>query len=102
MRLMGRNPSQLTLEVAMQTHPNLVIISEKITSQHLSLKDVINKIADVVEARSKEGKNFGTVLIPEGLAASIPELRILINEIDNLYRVSKKEVKLFSTSSKGT
>ena len=32
-----------------------------------------------------EGKNYGTVLIPEGLVDSIPELKLLISEIDAVY-----------------
>ena len=31
------------------------------------------------------GKNYGTVLIPEGLVDSIPELRLLISEIDGVF-----------------
>lgn len=32
-RLMGRDPSHLVLEAALQTHPNMVIISEEVASK---------------------------------------------------------------------
>jgi 6-phosphofructokinase len=41
---------------------------------HHILSDIVRAIADVVEARAAVGKNYGTMLIPEGLVDSIPEL----------------------------
>jgi 6-phosphofructokinase len=40
MRLMGRSPSHLVLECALQTHPNIVIISEEVASEALTLNDI--------------------------------------------------------------
>ena len=70
-RLMGRDPSHLVLECALQTHPNVVLISEDIKQRGLQLSDVVNEIADIVVLRSNAGKEFGTVLVPEGLLAHI-------------------------------
>lgn len=74
-RLMGRDPSHLVLECALQTHPNVVLISEDIKQRGLQLSDVVNEIADIVVLRSNAGKEFGTVLVPEGLLAHIGQFK---------------------------
>lgn len=85
-RLMGRDPSHLVLECALQTHPNVVIISEEVEHKGQSLQEVVNDIADVVVARGAAGKDFGTVLVPEGLLPHIPVLRTLIEELNTFFR----------------
>ncbi len=75
MRLMGRDPSHLVLECALQTHPNITLISEEIAAKGWHLKDVVNYIAGIVKVRAEKGKNFGTILIPEGLLSSLPEFK---------------------------
>lgn len=75
MRLMGRDPSHLVLECALQTHPNITLISEEIAQKGWSLKEIINYISDIVCIRNENSKNFGTVLVPEGLLQHIPEFR---------------------------
>ena len=40
--------------------------------------------ADMVEARARAGKDYGTVLVPEGLLASVLEVRSLIKELNAL------------------
>jgi len=82
MRLMGAKPSHSTLEVALLTRPNWVILAEEVRERNMTLADVVRAIADMVQARAANGKNYGTVLIPEGLVESIPELKLLISEID--------------------
>ena len=84
-RLMGQEPSQTALEVALLTKPNYVLLSEEVKANNMSLNDVVRSIADVVEARAAVGKNYGTVLIPEGLIESIPEFKMLIEELDEAY-----------------
>jgi diphosphate--fructose-6-phosphate 1-phosphotransferase len=85
MRLLGDEPSHCTLEVALQTKPNFVILGEEVSAKRLSLNDIVHSIADMICARAQHGKNYGVVLMPEGLVEFIPELRNLINEIDALY-----------------
>ena len=85
-RLMGKDPSHLALECALKTHPNMVIISEECAFRGENLPDIVNRIADVVEERAKNGKNFGTVLIPEGLLAHLSAYRHLINELNHLFK----------------
>ena len=48
----------------------------------------MHSIADVIALRAEVGKNYGTVLIPEGLILVIPEMRGLIQSIDEAHAVS--------------
>ena len=66
-RVMGRAPSHIALECGMQTRPNLTFISEEVEAKKQSLNDIVSEIADMVEQRSDALKNFGVVVIPEGL-----------------------------------
>lgn len=95
MRLMGQEPSHSALEVALMTKPNYVILAEEVKAKNLNLQDIVRSIADVVEARAKVGKNYGTVLIPEGLVDSIPELKLLMTELDAIFAQGKKEDKAY-------
>jgi pyrophosphate--fructose-6-phosphate 1-phosphotransferase len=85
-RLMGRAVSHITLESALQSHPNAVLLSEDIESKKLTLKDIISNLADLVNERALEGKNFGVVLVPEGTVHAIPELRSLVAEMNLLFK----------------
>lgn len=82
---MGRDPSHLVLECALQTHPNMVIISEEVLSQEKALADVVNDIADLICLRAQHGKNFGTILIPEGLLVHLPRIKQLIEELNKFF-----------------
>ncbi|MCM1033099.1 MAG: diphosphate--fructose-6-phosphate 1-phosphotransferase [Odoribacter sp.] len=83
-KLMGRSASHIALECALQTQPNVCIISEEVEAKNMTLQDVVNYIADIVAARAKYGNNFGTVLIPEGLIEFIPAIKKLIAELNNV------------------
>ena len=63
MRLMGEKPSHSTLEVALETKPNYVILGEEVDRQNMTLVDIVRTIADMVEARASVGKNYGTICI---------------------------------------
>lgn len=84
-QLMGRDPSHLVLESALQTHPNVVIISEEVEHKGQSLEDIVNEISDVVVARAANGKDFGTVLVPEGLLPHIAVFKTLIEELNRFF-----------------
>ncbi|HPD44299.1 MAG TPA: diphosphate--fructose-6-phosphate 1-phosphotransferase, partial [Dysgonamonadaceae bacterium] len=62
-KVMGRSASHIALECALQTHPNICIISEEVEAQSLSLDDIVDQIATVVAQRAEKGLNFGTVII---------------------------------------
>lgn len=83
-KLMGRSASHITLECALQTHPNLALISEEIAEQSKTLKGVTLEICDLICARSQNGKDYGVILIPEGVIEFIPEFKILIDELNAL------------------
>ena len=82
-KLMGRSASHIALECALQTQPNICIISEEVEAKNQSLEDVVKDIAKIVAARAANGRNYGTVLIPEGLIEFIPEMKGLISELND-------------------
>ena len=90
-KLMGRSASHIALECALQTQPNICIISEEVEAKDQSLADVVNQIAGVVAARAKNGMNFGTVLIPEGLIEFIPAVKRLIAELNDMLAKNAEE-----------
>ena len=83
-KLMGRSASHIALECALQTQPNICLISEEIEANDLSLNDIVEQIATTVAYRASQGNNFGVVLIPEGLIEFIPAIGRLIQELNDL------------------
>ena len=83
-KLMGRSASHIALECALQTQPNICLISEEIEAKDQTLNDIIENIAEVVAYRASQGNNFGVVLIPEGLVEFIPAIGRLIQELNDL------------------
>ena len=83
-KLMGRSASHIALECALQTQPNLCLISEEVEAKEMSLDDVVTYIANAVVVRANEGNNFGTVLVPEGLIEFIPAIKKLIAELNEV------------------
>lgn len=74
-KLMGRSASHVTLECALQTHPNMSLIGEEIASLGTTLSEVVSAMCDLICNRSKDGKNYGVVLIPEGIIEFIPDFK---------------------------
>ena len=83
-RVMGRDPSHLALECALQTHPNILIVSEYHKNEGDTLVDIVKYIADIIQERSRIGKFFGTLIVPEGLLQQLSHFRELISEINTL------------------
>lgn len=83
-RLMGRSASHIALECALQSQPNICLISEEVESKNMTLNDIVEQIVEVIVNRAKENLNFGTILIPEGLIEFIPAMRILIQELNDM------------------
>lgn len=90
-KLMGRSASHIALECALQTQPNICIISEEVQEKALSLDDIVTSIAQAVANRAANGNNFGTVLIPEGLIEFIPAMKSLIAELNDLLAAKGEE-----------
>ncbi|SPN73318.1 6-phosphofructokinase,diphosphate--fructose-6-phosphate 1-phosphotransferase,diphosphate--fructose-6-phosphate 1-phosphotransferase,Phosphofructokinase [Chlamydia serpentis] len=83
-RLMGQQASYTTLECGLQTLPNIVLISEHIATRKTSLKKLSEHLALGLVHRYRSGKNYSTVLIPEGLIEHIFDTRTLIDELNIL------------------
>jgi len=82
-RLMGRAASHIALECALQTRPNVCLVSEEIEAKQSSLEQVVEVICDSIVKRAEKGDDFGVVLIPEGLVEFIPEIKKLISELND-------------------
>ncbi len=80
----------------MQTHANITIISEEVEKKNLLLQDVVEYIADVVVKRSDAGKDFGVVIIPEGLIEFIPDMKKLIASLNSLLEKNKVDFEKLS------
>ena len=83
-KLMGRSASHIALECALETQPNICLISEEILAKRMTLDNIVNYICYVIAERAKMGWNFGTVLIPEGLIEFIPSMKDLIAELNEV------------------
>lgn len=90
-KLMGRSASHIALECALQVQPNVCLISEEIQEKDMTLDDVVTYIAEIVALRAAEGKNFGTVLVPEGLIEFIPVVKRLISELNDFLAKNGEE-----------
>lgn len=90
-KLMGRSASHIALECALQTQPNICIVSEEVEAKNMSLDDVVTYIAQAVANRAAQGNNFGTVLIPEGLVEFIPAMKGLIAELNDFLAANANE-----------
>jgi pyrophosphate--fructose-6-phosphate 1-phosphotransferase len=82
-RLMGRSASHVTLEVALQTHPTITLISEEVRERDITLPEIVDTIARIVIERTKNGLNYGVVLVPEGLIEFIPGFTTMIDDLND-------------------
>lgn len=83
-KLMGRSASHITLECALQTQPNLALIAEEVQKKRMKLPDVVQLLVDLVKERSRHGRDYGVVLIPEGIVEFMPDFSALIVELNRL------------------
>lgn len=83
-KIMGRSASHVALEAALQTQPNITLISEEVEQKNMSLDTIINDMADIVSKRAAKGKNFGVVIVPEGLIEFIPEMKTMIQNLNDI------------------
>ena len=83
-RLMGRSASHITMECAFETHPNYTFIGEEISQKKKSVKQITQEVVDLIVERAKLGKNYGVILLPEGLIEFIPEMGSLIEELNEV------------------
>ena len=83
-KIMGRSASHVALEAALQTQPNITMISEEVEQKKMSLEQVVNYMTDIIVKRANVGKNFGIAVIPEGLIEFIPEMKTMIANLNDI------------------
>ncbi|MBP3925372.1 diphosphate--fructose-6-phosphate 1-phosphotransferase [bacterium] len=90
-KIMGRSASHVALEAALQTQPNITLISEEVEEKKMSLESIINYMTDIIVRRSNAGKNFGIAIVPEGLIEFIPEMKSMISNLNDVMAKMEKE-----------
>jgi pyrophosphate--fructose-6-phosphate 1-phosphotransferase len=93
-RLMGRSASHITLEVGFKTQPNIVLVGEEVLAKNMTLSQVVDSIVEVVVKRAELKKNFGVILVPEGLVEFIPEMKELINALNDVLADNEDELNM--------
>ena len=91
-RLMGRSASHVTLECALQTHPSITLISEEVQAKGTTLREIVDYIVDIIARRAEAGKNYGVLLVPEGLPEFINEIKLMIDELSNILAEHEKYI----------
>lgn len=99
-KLMGRSASHVTLECALQTHPNVTLIGEEVEAKNQTLDDIVTYIAEVVTDRANLGMNYGVVLVPEGLIEFIPAIKRLIAELNDMLAANQTDFELIADDHK--
>jgi pyrophosphate--fructose-6-phosphate 1-phosphotransferase len=92
-RLMGRAASHVTLECALQVQPNICLISEEIQQKGTTLDQIVDGIADTVIKRADAGKQYGILLVPEGLLEFIGDIKVMIEELSNILGSDESHLK---------
>lgn len=103
-KVMGRVASHLALEVALQTHANMTLIGEDLadyvdvqrlkksqemgtvdyTAYGMTLRHLSRLICDAVVRRAAVGKNYGIIVIPEGILEFINEIEVFIIKLNTI------------------
>ena len=99
-KLMGRSASHVTLECALQTHPNITLIGEEVEAKNQTLDDVVTYIAEIGTDRANLGMNYGVVLVPEGLIEFIPAIKKLIAELNDMLAANQADFDLVASDHK--
>jgi 6-phosphofructokinase 1 len=83
---MGRKAGWLSYGVAIAGEANLVLAVEDVQGplaiadekgdMKLSLDALVDRIVDLMQARERRGKHYGTIVLAEGLAEMLPEQQI--------------------------
>lgn len=91
-KLMGRSASHVALEVALQVQPNYTIISEEVARRNLTLSQIVDDICDMICRRAEAGKNYGVIVVPEGLLQFVPEFQPFFADLNKLVHERKAEM----------
>ena len=98
-KIMGRSASHVALEAALQTQPNVTLISEEVEAKKMSLSSIIDYMVDIIVRRSNNGKNFGIAVIPEGLIEFIPEMGSMISNLNDIMASLESDSSFTSASA---
>jgi pyrophosphate--fructose-6-phosphate 1-phosphotransferase len=96
-KLMGRAASHIALECALQTQPNVCLVSEEVEEKKLSLNQLVEDICSAIIKRAENKENFGVILIPEGRVEFVPEMKTLIEELNDVLASREKEFAALSS-----
>ncbi len=103
-KVMGRVASHLALEVALQTHANMTLIGEDLSDYvntdrlekavaqgdidynafGMTLRHLSRVICDGIVRRAGVGKNYGVIVIPEGILEFINEIQVFIIKLNTI------------------
>jgi pyrophosphate--fructose-6-phosphate 1-phosphotransferase len=103
-KVMGRVASHLALEVALQTHANMTLIGEDLAdyidenrlekaqkegsvdyhAYGMTLRHLSRVICDGILRRAAVGKNYGVIVIPEGVLEFINEIQVFIIKLNTI------------------
>ena len=103
-KVMGRVASHLALEVALQTHANITLIGEELADHTdkeriekgkkeniidygaygMTLRHLSRIICDGIVRRAAVGKNYGIIVIPEGILEFIDEIQVFIIKLNTI------------------
>ncbi|MGD2269314.1 MAG: 6-phosphofructokinase [Desulfobacterales bacterium] len=103
-KVMGRVASHLALEVALQTHANITLIGEDLANYvdperlknaqkegtidfhayGMTLRHLSRVICEGIVRRAAIGKNYGVIVIPEGVLEFINEIQVFIVKLNTI------------------
>ncbi len=103
-KVMGRSASHLALEVGLQTHANITLIGEDLAEytdikrmkkaeqkgeiDHnafgMTLRHLSRVVCDAIVRRAENGKNYGLLIIPEGVLEFINEIQTFIIKLNTI------------------
>ncbi|MBW2367525.1 MAG: 6-phosphofructokinase [Deltaproteobacteria bacterium] len=103
-KVMGRVASHIALEVALQTHANITLIGEDLadyvdhrrlkkmtdaddidySAYGMTLRHLSRVICDCIVRRSAAGKNYGVIVIPEGVLEFVNEIQVFIIKLNTI------------------
>jgi pyrophosphate--fructose-6-phosphate 1-phosphotransferase len=103
-KVMGRVASHLALEVALQTHANMTLIGEDLADYTdtdrlekakkkgkidyhafgMTLRHLSRVICDGIVRRAAVGKNYGVIVIPEGVLEFVNEIQVFITKLNTI------------------
>jgi pyrophosphate--fructose-6-phosphate 1-phosphotransferase len=96
-RLMGRSASHIALEVGLKTQPNIVLVGEEVLDKKMTLSQIVDGIIDIIVKRAEQKKNFGVILVPEGLIEFIPEMKSLISALNDTLAENEETLKTMTS-----